>query len=342
MKKFFALFIALEVSASLFAYKVPIGDLYYNLNPNNQTAEVTHKFELSEYNYYDLTTVNIPATVTYNNTTYSVTSIGSDAFLSCISLTSVTIPNSVTIIGKGAFSYCNSLPSITIPNSVTIIGQEAFFNCSSLTSVVIGSSVATIGNYAFYNCSSLTSFTIPSNVTIIGECAFSDCSGLTSIAISNGVTSIGEGAFSSCSRLTSVTIPNSVINIGNYAFHGCSSLATATIGSGVISIGNFAFRICNRLISFTNYATIPQAIEADVFYNINLSACTLYVSEGSIDLYEAADVWKDFGHIETIDSISTTVSNTSVSADAAKRIVNGQVLILRDGKTYTPQGMEIR
>ena len=57
------------------------------------------------------------------------------AFEGCISLTSITIPDSVTEIGEYAFRGCTSLTSVTIGNGVTSIGQRAFYNCTSLTEV---------------------------------------------------------------------------------------------------------------------------------------------------------------------------------------------------------------
>jgi len=45
------------------------------------------------------------------------------------------IPNSVTSIGSDAFSDCTSLTSITIPNSVTSIESSAFRDCTSLAEI---------------------------------------------------------------------------------------------------------------------------------------------------------------------------------------------------------------
>ena len=93
--------------------------------------------------------MTIPSTVTYNGTTYSVTSIGDYSFSNCSSLAAVTIPNSVTSIGNRAFHNCSGLTSLTIPNSVTSIGREAFRGCRGLTDVTIGSGVTSIEQKAF-------------------------------------------------------------------------------------------------------------------------------------------------------------------------------------------------
>ena len=74
----------------------------------------------------------IPSTISYNGTTYSVTSIGDRAFYCCRSLTSVAIPNSVTSIGQSAFYGCNGLTSI-VSNAVVppALGNEVFTNPNS-------------------------------------------------------------------------------------------------------------------------------------------------------------------------------------------------------------------
>ena len=82
--------------------------------------------------------------------------IEDNAFRSCWSLTSVTIPDSVKSIGYSAFENCSSLLSVTVGNSVTSIAGYAFYQCSSLTSVMMGKSVTSIGDSAFDYCDQLT------------------------------------------------------------------------------------------------------------------------------------------------------------------------------------------
>ncbi len=291
--KILNLFLLLVASmGTMFAEKVKIGDLYYNLDGINQTAGVT----CEEYNYGDgnyhnytgLATANIPAYVTHNSMTYSVTSIEVVAFQACKSLTSVTIPNSVTSIGSSAFNNCSGLTSVTIPNSVTSIGNNAFSYCSSLTSVTIPNSVTSIGGWTFDGCSGLTSVTIPNSVTSIGNYAFESCSGLTSVTIPNSVTSIGNFAFESCTGLTSVTIGNSVTSIGEAAFVDCSSLTSVTIPNSVTSIGFLAFYNCSGLTSVTIEAETPPTLDESAFSN---TLCSIYVPCGTLDSYKTAEGW---------------------------------------------------
>ena len=201
MRKLFSLFVALIATTSLWAYDFQSGDLYYNITSSSApyAVEVTSKSSSSPYNDGVMfTSVTIPQNVTYNGTSYSVTSIGEYAFDYCSSLTSVTIPNSVTSIGHYAFDRCSSLTSITIPNSVTSIGIYAFLQCESLTSITIPNSVTSIGYGAFRDCSSLVSITIPNSVTIIGYRAFSDCSSLVSVTmLATTPPSVGSNVFDS-------------------------------------------------------------------------------------------------------------------------------------------------
>ncbi len=210
-----------------YAHNFEIGGIYYNII--DVIDETTKTVEVQGCNSSITGALSIPSSVTYNSTTYSVTSIDNDAFFGCSGLTSVTIPNSVTKIGDGAFYKCYGLTSVTIPNSVTSIGNSAFCKCSGLISVTIPNSVTTIGDWAFNECTGLTSVTIPNSVTTIGSYAFRECSGLTSVTIPNSVTKIGDGAFYKCYGLTSVAIGNSVTAIGNDAFYSCENLTEVNI-----------------------------------------------------------------------------------------------------------------
>ena len=167
-----ALFLSLAVLLSLpmLAVEIMIAGINYDLDTEAKQATV---IENSNDKYSGK--VVIPKSVEHEGTTYSVTSIGDDAFFACSGLTSVTIPNSVTSIGDCAFHSCSGLTSVTIPNSVTSISTQAFEDCSGLASVTIGNSVKSIGDWAFGNCSGLTSVTIGNGVTRIGIRAFRDC-----------------------------------------------------------------------------------------------------------------------------------------------------------------------
>ncbi len=76
-------------------------NICYNFITKGKVAEV-----ISNSKKKNKGIVEIPATVTHEGETYTVTKIGDNAFSGCSGLTSVTIPNSMTSIGESAFSGC--------------------------------------------------------------------------------------------------------------------------------------------------------------------------------------------------------------------------------------------
>lgn len=114
----------LWISISASAYSFEVDGIYYYIT-NTSTNEVNVTYKTTSYNSYT-GVVNIPSTVSYNGTTYTITGIGYSAFRKCSNLISVTIPNSVKKIDDWAFGECRNLKSITIGSGVTAIGDYAF------------------------------------------------------------------------------------------------------------------------------------------------------------------------------------------------------------------------
>ena len=298
-----------------------------------------------------------------------ITSIGTDAFANCHTLTSITLPNSVTSIGDGAFVLCDSLSSITIPNGVTSIGISTFAYCSSLSSIALPNSVTSIGFHAFLGCYNLTSITIPNSVTSIGEGAFDGCSSLTSITIPNSVTSIGWNAFSQCyfadenfvnnSNCSSENVwgaiivdddVNGTLIKDNVVVYGRPNIDTSIIPEGVLSIKNGAFIGHERLTS----VTIPSSVISiglSAFYDcmllksiycyalvppivedwtLNYDA-TLYIPCESLEAYKAHEVWGRFNTIQCLeDSVPDTPKRVLSCAEAV-------TICLETGATATTE-----
>lgn len=315
--KIFTLFIAIVACVDILSAwdyeRVQIGDLYYNLDTQSQTAEVTSQNSSYPYWSTSITTVSIPESVAYESVTYDVISIGHSAFQGCRGLMSIKISNSVKNIGQSTFAYCTGLTFITIPNSVTSIGDQAFSHCSSLTSIEI-----------------------PSGITSIGGAVFYDCSGLNSIEIPNSVTSIGSSAFEGCTGLTSITIPNSVNSIGSFAFFRCTDLISLTISNRVPNdihwkISGWDYKSSGFDESYNNL----QQIEAPAwFFDVPESdwpLCPKYLEHVTVNNGELNDniysvIKRSYKTLKSIDI--SGVSNTTLADEAFKDNYNLTELVL--------------
>ncbi len=110
------------------------------------------------------------------------------------------------------------------------------------------------------------------------------------LIIAEGVTSIGEGAFSNITTLQTIQLPASMKTIGANAFANCINLT-----------------------SIYNYRERPCLVDATTFEGVNKFDCTLYVLEGSVDMYKSSGSnWKDFYYILPIGTTEVTELVTDV------------------------------
>lgn len=173
------------------------------------TSDLTVKLTACVNN--GVTAVEIPSTTTISSSSYSVITIGANAFRSCTSMVSVTVPSFVTGISGGAFYGCSNLTTINVNASNT--------KYSSVDGVLFDIDKTTLVEYP----EGITgSYTLPSTVTTVGEVAFHDCTKLTAVTIPASVTAIGSYAFYGCSGLTEIhmkaTDP-SAITLGSNVFY---------------------------------------------------------------------------------------------------------------------------
>ena len=281
-----------------------------------------------------LTNVNIPAgittiresafrgcpmlaTLTLND---NITEIRYDAFFDCTSLALTALPANLQTIGSSAFSNCKAFTTLTLPATLTSMGNDAFrgsgltaitftavpttfgidmfYECDKLALANLPDGLTTLPGWTFGKCTSLTNISLPASLTEIGERAFL-MSGLTSIDIPETVTTIGRYAFEG-TALTVVRIPNSVTTMQERVFQNCMQLTAAYMGRNMsyTQVSDFSyFYGCSNLRTLRVFAGTPPGINSS--YAPYYTECTLQVPEDALSQYQVANVWKDFGSIET-------------------------------------------
>ena len=281
--------------------------------------------------------------------------IGDNA-IDCKSLKEILLPQSLRYIGNSAFWGCGSLRKIIIPKNVGHIGTAAFSN-TGIKEIVCNSPAFSICNYALYDDSgnrmikyfgSENKVIVPPNVNDITG-AFAGCKDIEHITLPQGLTSIGERTFMNCSRLRTIVIQEGVQEIGQYAFMQCHCLEYIIIPEGVKSIREFCFDYCQNLRYIVLPSTIEQIGSKDpdysdfgIFDEECISLKYIFIPKGTKEKYAAADVWKDFSAIMEYDPTGISSILSDSKAKVAKHLVNGRLIIEKDGKRYDACGAEMK
>lgn len=249
----------------------------------------------SEYEGDNNGNVIIPATVSYDGQTYSVTKISLSAFSGNTLVNSITLGKNIRNIDYAYWDdYANGglavgAPFIGCTSLKEFIVAEGNTNYCAIDGVLfdktqrhlicvpggktanrytVASSVAYIECCAFSSCVNIPSVTVSAKSDaslVIKDMAFYKADGIKEITITGGVYAIGDHAFRECESLKKLSVKTSDSSstaIGNYTVYGCPALETATLSGGINKIGNCAFTGCTALIT----ATISGSVKSIGYY----------------------------------------------------------------------------
>ena len=271
----------------------------------------------------------IPASVHHRGFTWDVVAIDNYAFKDNAKLTSVKLPESLLSIGTEAFVGCISLrDTLVIPYGLQQMGIMPFNDCTSLTTLIWkardcqGAHHDSIMKYSyFYRCMALSNVIIDTGVEQLPVDFLSNVAGLKRIEFKGGthtavhnlaakssqlrqlvlspqMREICHGAFYE-TAIDTLVLSDSLEIVGDYAFAYCDSLRVVYMGPNVRKVGNYSFTECSHLREVWMWATVPPEAAVTTFYQLP-STAVLRVPSNAVEAYRNHPIWGTFKRIEAI------------------------------------------
>ena len=153
----------------------------------------------------------------------------------------------------GSFAFCTSatLTSVTLSNGVENVGAHAFINCTALTEITVSESVKSFGANSFQYCGVLSKV----NITDVAKW----CEIYFENGDANPLTS-ARRLFVNGELLTTLVIPEGTTTVNQYVFYYCNSLTSVTLPSTLTYIGSSAFRYCYKLVEIINNSELEMRV----------------------------------------------------------------------------------
>ena len=232
-------------------------------------------------------------------------------------LTELVIPEGVTEVGSNAFVGCPSLRSVTLPNSLKMVGEGAFKE-SSIEQVTFSKATTAIEKEAFAHCRSLREIDFCEGLTSIGESAFRGCD-IRTVVIPNSVTTLLAGAFAECKNLSTVELGLGITEIGNKAFGGCHSITTLTLGGNALAIIDDSVGCFDNVLNLTLIKGKEPFVATPNNIFSNIDELTIGKGFSTLDSTALAGFPK-LNHIIIGDDTKTIAEGTFSKCDNLKRI----------------------
>ncbi len=284
--------------------------------------------EISDYTGAD-SVVDIPSTLDY----FTVSSIGSEAFIYDTHITEVTIPDTVKIIGFEAFCGCSNLSIINIPDSIETVTASSFkYTDYYYDETNWENGVLYLDYLLLFANADITSCTVKPGTRVIASAAFTERHLLESVELPEGLEIIEWLAFHDCIELREITLPSSIKRIGNNAFADCINLADISILSNDLIIEYFAFHNSLYMNDQDNYIDGMLYID-DHLISCQSSTKICNIREGTKTIADSA-----FSYHGEVEEINIPYGVTRIGEYAFAGCDNVNSIIVPDSVIYLGDG----